>query len=105
MMCLLYVPFHLPQEKHTGPLPHRVPTKNKDMNRKIQEFIQEDERELFIKRKTCMHAYMIRCLSVADTRGGEGGGNNFDRPVKKFGTKYHNLHCLGASGTRKHTNT
>ena len=37
--------------------------------------------------------------TVADTRGRvEGGG------VPNNGTKYQNLCCLGASGTRKHTN-
>ena len=49
--------------------------------------------------------------TVADTREGQGG---FEPPIpppppiiltcKNNGTKYHNLCCLGASGTRKHTN-
>ena len=50
----------------------------------------------------CLNSYFQSLNSyfetVADTRGGGGGG------LPNNGTKYHNLCCLRASGTRKHTN-
>ena len=58
---------------------------------------------------------LVDILSVANTGeggGGGGGGEGGHEPppqkknltCKNNDTKYHTLHCLGTSGTRKHTN-
>ena len=68
-----------------------------------------------------MHSHitstMLTMGPVADTRGGGGGGARSAKvrgakgggggkvlTCENNGIKYHNLCCLGASGTRKHTN-
>ena len=49
--------------------------------------------------KLIFFSYFQSLNSYFKTVAGTGGGG-----VPNNGTKYHNLCCLGASGTRKHTN-